>query len=534
MSDTILYFPVLHMAHFLKQIEHRCIVSLRVSARKFCNSKDDSSSGTGKQRTNSSNKKSTSSTESITKRSKSSTETAAKEKPVVSHFVARARLLEYWERNDRALEAQLDGGKVVMMLEKEPLVEISANGSANAGPKLKIFGYTELRKKVNLYGLEIGLLNSALLDVVPSTQNEREFSSPTYRPLFGCALRIMTPPEDSGISIESVREDFASTLDGKFMKLQTAMRTMSDDYHSNMLAKFQALTRWYNIFRQCPKCGTILHMRASKTLATCLRCDLDFYPTISPVIICLVRDPLNEYCLLTRRKGSPPTLFTAISGFCSAGETLENTVRREVAEEIGIECYAIKALNMSQPWPIPDSSLMCGFASTADMSQRLDPAPDEIEYAQWFSRAEVEMALRRTEQDPLFKNIKICVKKFLHIPYSELPAEHFELSSAPKGAELRKNEKILAADFHSYPLPQLTDVHSNHMLAAPVLASFPELPQPPLPPHPPLPPQEGPMPNNWASVKEINEIATMSINKVKFRALVQHATLLDIFRVLGE
>lgn len=47
MSDTILYFPVLHMAHFLKQIEHRCIVSLRVSARKFCNSKDDSSSGTG-------------------------------------------------------------------------------------------------------------------------------------------------------------------------------------------------------------------------------------------------------------------------------------------------------------------------------------------------------------------------------------------------------------------------------------------------------------------------------------------------------
>ncbi|KAI1727188.1 NUDIX domain-containing protein [Ditylenchus destructor] len=408
MSDAILYFPVLQMAHFLKQIEHRCIVSYKVPTRKFCNNKDDSSSGTGKQRTTS-NKKNANSTESTTKRPKSSTETVARptrEKPVVSDFVIRARLLEYWERNDRALEAQLEAGKVVMMLEKEPLVEISPKSSANSGPKLKIFDYTELRKKVNLYGLEIGLLNSALLDVIPSTQKKREVSSTAYRPLFGCALRIMTPPEDSGISIESVREDFANTLGGKFMKLQAAMRTMNDDYHSNILAKFQSLTRWYKIYRQCPKCGYILHMRASKAVATCITCDLDFYPTISPVIICLVRDPSNEYCLLTRRRGSPPTLFTAISGFCSAGETLENTVRREVAEEIGIECYAIKVLDMSQPWPIPDNSLMCGFTATADMSQRLDPAPEEIEYAQWFSRSEVEMALRRTEQDPLFTNVK--------------------------------------------------------------------------------------------------------------------------------
>jgi len=83
-------------------------------------------------------------------------------------------------------------------------------------------------------------------------------------------------------------------------------------------------------------------------------------------------------------------------------------------------------MNLSQSWPMPDNSLMCAFTATADMSQRLDIAPDEIEYAQWFSREEVSKAVNRVDADPLLH--------FVHLKSSDHSSPHILKYIPPKGA----------------------------------------------------------------------------------------------------
>ena len=122
--------------------------------------------------------------------------------------------------------------------------------------------------------------------------------------------------------------------------------------------------------------------------------------------ICLITDSSNENCLLVRHRGSVGSVFTCVAGFAMAGETLQETARREIAEEVGILAYNIEALNMSQPWPMPNSSLMTAFRAVANMNDKIDVAPDELERAEWFTRAQVKEALDRVISDPSLHKVK--------------------------------------------------------------------------------------------------------------------------------
>ena len=94
----------------------------------------------------------------------------------------------------------------------------------------------------------------------------------------------------------------------------------------------------------------------------------------------------GEKCLLGRQTDWPEGRYSTIAGFVEPGESLEDAVRREVAEETNIKVAGVH-YHSSQPWPFP-SALMLGFtaiASSADI--RLND--DELEDAQWFSRKEL-------------------------------------------------------------------------------------------------------------------------------------------------
>ncbi|XP_054839198.1 NAD(P)H pyrophosphatase NUDT13, mitochondrial isoform X2 [Eublepharis macularius] len=114
---------------------------------------------------------------------------------------------------------------------------------------------------------------------------------------------------------------------------------------------------------------------------------------MSPVVITLVSD--GSRCLLVRQESFPRGMYSALSGFCDVGETLEETVKREVAEEVGLEIESLW-YSASQHWPFPNSSLMIGcHAMVCPQQSKISINRQELEAAKWFSLEEVEQALRR-------------------------------------------------------------------------------------------------------------------------------------------
>jgi NAD+ diphosphatase len=99
----------------------------------------------------------------------------------------------------------------------------------------------------------------------------------------------------------------------------------------------------------------------------------------------------QDRLLLGRQARWPEGRFSLLAGYVEPGETLEEAVRREVAEESGVELGQVSYI-ASQPWPFP-SSLMLGFSALAGGG---DPAPGDHELAEvrWFERKEVERAAR--------------------------------------------------------------------------------------------------------------------------------------------
>jgi NAD+ diphosphatase len=104
------------------------------------------------------------------------------------------------------------------------------------------------------------------------------------------------------------------------------------------------------------------------------------YPRLNPAAIVLVQK--GDQILLARSPGFPQGLYSVLAGYVEPGESIEETVAREIGEEVGIEVRNVRYFG-SQPWPFPHS-LMIGF--TADYADgELSPDPGEIEDAGWYT-----------------------------------------------------------------------------------------------------------------------------------------------------
>ncbi|CAJ0959259.1 unnamed protein product, partial [Mesorhabditis belari] len=317
----------------------------------------------------------------------------------IGSYVERVRLFDHWQLHDEALTGRFPRGAFLLMVDKKPLIK-----KINNDVHLITHSFKDLRSKLGEYGLGVTLENSCLVDVIDSSQSHQTDEGYPMA-LFGTSFETITPPEDSPISHDDIRNKLAKSLGGRFIDLRMAMLTLLHEKERNWLARMQSLSRFARTYRQCSKCATVLRIRTSKSGAECIPCKKVYYPTYSPVTICLISDPTNEHALLVRHRGSANGIYTCVAGFATAGEPLNETCRREIAEEVGIETMEISQLGLSQPWPMPDSSLMIGFKAMADRSQKIKIAPDELENAQWFTRDQVAEALKRTEKDPFLKGI---------------------------------------------------------------------------------------------------------------------------------
>jgi NAD+ diphosphatase len=138
------------------------------------------------------------------------------------------------------------------------------------------------------------------------------------------------------------------------------------------------LVEWARTSRFCGRCGAATEVATRERAASCPRCGLNAYPRLAPAIIVTVER--GDEILLGQGRGFQGT-YSALAGFTEPGETLEETVRREVREEVGVEVERVRYFG-SQPWPFPHS-LMIGFSATWS-SGDIQIDGDEIVDARWF------------------------------------------------------------------------------------------------------------------------------------------------------
>jgi|HubBroStandDraft_6_1064221.scaffolds.fasta_scaffold188827_2 NAD+ diphosphatase len=139
------------------------------------------------------------------------------------------------------------------------------------------------------------------------------------------------------------------------------------------------LVDWAKTHRFCGRCAVPTVRVAEERAMRCPACGLLAYPRISPAVIVLVRRA--DQALLARGVRFPLPFYSALAGFVEVGETLEETVAREVHEEVGIEVDRIRYFG-SQPWPFPHS-LMIGFSADWKSGEIAADAREIVD-AQWF------------------------------------------------------------------------------------------------------------------------------------------------------
>ena len=166
--------------------------------------------------------------------------------------------------------------------------------------------------------------------------------------------------------------------------------------HLPPLAAAKAILGWHTRHRFCPNCGAATQVAQAGWRRDCPSCQAEHFPRTDPVVIML---PLaGERCVLGRSPRFPRTMWSCLAGFAEPGESIEEAVRREVHEEVGIACARVSYF-ASQPWPFP-SSLMIGCHAEAQ-TENIVIDKSEIEDARWFDRAELKLMLRQTHPQGL-------------------------------------------------------------------------------------------------------------------------------------
>jgi NAD+ diphosphatase len=166
--------------------------------------------------------------------------------------------------------------------------------------------------------------------------------------------------------------------------------------HLPPLAQGKALLGWHRRHRFCPNCGSRSMLVEGGWRRDCPHCSTQHFPRTDPVVIML--PVARERCVLGRSYRFAKGMWSCLAGFMEPGESIEEAVRRETREEVGIQCGKVSYF-ASQPWPFP-SSLMIGCHAEA-LSSDIVIDRAELDDARWFERAEVIAMLRRCHPDGL-------------------------------------------------------------------------------------------------------------------------------------
>ena len=158
-----------------------------------------------------------------------------------------------------------------------------------------------------------------------------------------------------------------------------------DEVQWRLAGRALQLVEWERTHRYCGRCGTLTEPAGGERARRCPHCGLSAFPRLAPAVITLV-ERADGRALLARNVNFPGGMFSCVAGFVEPGETLDEAVRREVTEEVGVELGEVRYWG-SQPWPFPHS-LMIGF--TAEwVSGEIICQEGEIAEARWFAPGEL-------------------------------------------------------------------------------------------------------------------------------------------------
>jgi NAD+ diphosphatase len=139
------------------------------------------------------------------------------------------------------------------------------------------------------------------------------------------------------------------------------------------------IVEWSRTHRYCGRCGTATEQARGERAMRCPSCRLLSFPRLSPAVIMVVHR--GDELLLAHGRAFPTPIYSALAGFVEPGESLEEAVRREVREEVGVGVDSLQYVG-SQPWPFPNSLMLGFYAEWSHGDIVIDPT--EIVDAQWF------------------------------------------------------------------------------------------------------------------------------------------------------
>jgi NAD+ diphosphatase len=173
--------------------------------------------------------------------------------------------------------------------------------------------------------------------------------------------------------------DVEQSIDpGTLVNFRSLMNRLSDE-DNQLINRALQLALWRKQHQYCGQCGTATNIHDEENALHCEPCQLFYYPRISPCMMCLVVK--DDYCLLAQHEKHRDGFYSTLAGFVEAGETVEQTVHREVAEEVGLKISRLHYFS-SQAWPFPHQLMIGYFAQYESGDIRIDD--DEIVDAQWF------------------------------------------------------------------------------------------------------------------------------------------------------
>ena len=151
-----------------------------------------------------------------------------------------------------------------------------------------------------------------------------------------------------------------------------------------------ALAQWHAAHTHCPRCGALTEVDAGGAERRCPADGSAHFPRVDPAVIMLITDE-RDRALLGHQGSWPEGRYSTLAGFVEPGETAEQAVRREVAEEAGVDVVDVQ-LVASQPWPFP-SSLMIGATGRVVGTPEPHPDGEEMADVRWFTRDELRAAV---------------------------------------------------------------------------------------------------------------------------------------------
>ncbi len=175
-------------------------------------------------------------------------------------------------------------------------------------------------------------------------------------------------------------EDGVAAAEGFAWYGLRALFSVLSDAELALAGRALQLVEWDLTHRFCGRCAAPTRLHTTDRSRECPECGLVAYPRMAPAVMALVRrDPRRV--LLARSGRFPSGMHSALAGFVEPGETLEQTVEREVHEEVGVQVTNLRYF-ASQPWPFPHSLMIAFVADWASGEIRIDG--EEIASAEWF------------------------------------------------------------------------------------------------------------------------------------------------------